>query len=160
MILPEELTGIQFLENLGADHLNRIAKLARLEDHVQGTVLFREGEPTPCIYFVLSGQVGLEVMQPDGEPVEVCTIAPGELLGWSPVLGGPAMTATARTLARCRLAVLDVKMVLELCEREPHFGLAFLRQVALVLSARLHETRRCLALARVVNNRSLIGNPA
>jgi CRP-like cAMP-binding protein len=157
MILPEELRGIEFLENLGAEHLNRIAMMARLEEHLEGTILFQEGQPAPFIYFVLSGTVGLEVTEPDGEAVEVCTVGPGELLGWSPVLGGRAMTATARTQTRCRMAVLDVKQVLELCERQPQFGVAFLRQVALVLSERLHGTRRCLALARSVSTRSLLG---
>ncbi len=85
----------------------------------------------------------LEVEEPGG-PVGVYVAGPGELLGWSPVLGGRGMTATARAAGRCRLAALDAERVRALCEKEPTFGLAFLRQLALVLSDRLSHTRRRL----------------
>ena len=81
-------------------------------------------------------------------------MAEGDLVGWTPVLGQRTMTATARALTRCRLAVLDVKQVLTVCEHDPQFGMAFMRQVALVLASRLYSTRRCLAIARTLSYRS------
>ena len=107
MILPEEVERIDFLRNLGEPHLHKIAAMARLAECLQGTIVFREGQDSPSIYFLLSGKVGLEVAEPDGESVEVYSASPGELLGWSPVLGQRAMTATARAVTRRRLAVLD-----------------------------------------------------
>src|SRR5262245_61522920 len=157
MILPDEISGIEFFQNLGESHRNQVALMARLEERTEGTVLFGEGEASSCIYFVLTGTISLEVVEPDGESVEVCTAGPGDLVGWSPVLGRPTMTATARALTRCRLAAIEAKQVLALCERDPRFGMAFLRAVALVLSERLQGTRRCLALARSVGSRSLLG---
>src|SRR5262249_36184527 len=101
----------------------------------------------------LCGTVSLEVEEPDGEAVEVAAAGPGDLLGWSPVLGSRAMTATAYVTARCRLAVLYVPQLLALCEREPQFASAFYRQSALALSDRLGNTRRHLAAARTVSQR-------
>jgi CRP-like cAMP-binding protein len=91
------------------------------------------------------GKVSLEVQEPDGKSARVYTAGPGELLGWSPVLGCRAMTATARAATRCRLAVLSVSEILALC-----FGLIFLRQVGLVLSERLRDPRH---LARTLRHR-------
>jgi CRP-like cAMP-binding protein len=145
MILPEELARIESLRPLGEAHLNQIARLAQLKEADEGTVLFRETEDSDCIYFVLSGKVSLSVSVPDGDPVEIFAAGPGDLIGWTPVLGRRAMTATARAATRCRLAVLDAARVQALCEQDPHFGVAFLRQVALVLSGRLGATRRRLA---------------
>jgi CRP-like cAMP-binding protein len=147
MILPEEMESIGFLRALGAPHLARVAGLARLRECAEGEVLFREGEDSPCLYFVLHGSVALEVEAPDVGPVQTFTAGPGDLLGWSPVLGRHAMTATARAAARCRLAALDAAEVAALCERDPRFAAAFLRQTALVLSQRLRRTRRILARA-------------
>jgi CRP-like cAMP-binding protein len=158
MILPEELHGIKVLRTLGEAHVNHIARLARLEEAAQGSVLFRQGESSPVVYFVLSGTVALEVEEPEEEAVDVSTVGPGELLGWSPVLGRPTMTATARAATRCRLAALDVHRVLGLAEREPEFGMAFLRLVGLVLAERLDTARRCLAVARAVGQRSPLEN--
>jgi CRP-like cAMP-binding protein len=145
MILVEELTSIEFLRKLGEPYVNQIALLAQLRECPEGTVVFREGQNSPFIYFVLTGKVNLEVQEPEGRSARVYTAGPGGLLGWSPVLGCRAMTATARAAVRSRLAVISVSQILALCEHDPGFGLTFLRQVALVLSERLRHTRRYLA---------------
>jgi CRP-like cAMP-binding protein len=150
MILPEEMGSIAFLRNLNESYLQRIAAMARPEQHEAGAVLFCEGEDSPDIYFLLTGEVRLEIEQRGGGPITIYTAGPGEMLGWSPVLGRGPMTATARVSAPCRLAVLDAARVLGLCERDPRFGMAFLKQVGVFLSDRLHSTRRCLAFARAL----------
>jgi hypothetical protein len=76
------------------------------------------------------------------------------LIGWSPLVGRSAVTATARVSSLSRLAVLDARRVLRLCEQDPHFGMAFLRQVIVFLSDRLASTRRCLAFSRALCHNS------
>ncbi len=155
MILLDEMERIEFLRNLGEPHLRQVAWLAQLKEHEEGSILFREGQDSPFIYFVLSGKVNLEVEERGGGPVGVYIAGPGELVGWSPVLGRRGMTATARAATRCRVAALDAGKVLELCEQDARFGVAFLRQVALVLSGRLSNTRR--RLARPARTRGPLG---
>jgi CRP-like cAMP-binding protein len=157
MITAGELREIQFLRNLGEQYLNQIAAMARLQECKRDAVVFRQGRDSPFIHFVLSGKVGLEVEEPDGKSVGVSTLGPTELLGWSPVLGRRAMTATARAVIDCRLAVLDAGQILDLCERDPHFGVAFLRQIAVVLADRLWDTRK--NLARALAHRPLFTGP-
>jgi CRP-like cAMP-binding protein len=55
------------------------------------------------------------------------------------------MTATARAATPTRLAVLPVDRIVQLCERDPLFGTAFHRQVAIVMSSRLDDTHRRLS---------------
>jgi CRP-like cAMP-binding protein len=157
MITPEELKESKFLRNLDEQHRNQVATMARLQECDAQAVLFAQGDVSPFIYFLLSGKVVLEVEEAEGKPVAVSTVGAGELLGWSPVLGRLAMTATARAVTPCRLAALEVQQIGELCEHDPRFGVAFLRQVALVLTERLWDTRR--NLARALCHRSLQGGP-
>jgi CRP-like cAMP-binding protein len=154
MVLPDEMNNIAFLRDLGAPYLEQVAAMARLREYPEGSILFSEGDVSGVIYFILRGEVKLLTEQFDGEPVTIYTAGPGEMIGWSPVLGRGPMTATACVSSRCRLAVLDAGRVLELCERDPHFGVAFLRQVGVFLSDRLSSTRRCLAFARALKHRS------
>jgi CRP-like cAMP-binding protein len=147
MILLDEMEAVDFLRNLGQGNLRRVATRARLQDCPEGTVLFHEGADSPSLYFVLRGKVALEVTEPGKGPVPVYTAGPGDLLGWSPVLGRRAMTATGRAATDCRLAALDAGEIAALCEDNPAFAAAFLRQTALVLSDRLRATRRLLARA-------------
>jgi CRP/FNR family transcriptional regulator len=150
MTLPEELAKVGFLQELGEPYLGKIAAIARLKECGKGTVLFSEGEASPVIYFILSGEVKLVTRLIDEEPFTIYTAGPGELIGWSSLLGRNAMTATACVSARSRLAVLDAKKILTLCEQDPHLGLAFLHQVIVFMSDRLASIRRCLAISRAL----------
>lgn len=144
MIPVEEMERVEFVRGLGKSYLNQIARLAQLKEYAEGTVVFGEGEESPHLYFVLSGQIGLEVRLPEGNLIQVAIANPGELLGWSPMLGRRGMTATGRAKTWIRLAVLELSQVEALCEADSHFAIAFYRQLALVLSDRLHATRRYL----------------
>ena len=141
MILPEEMECIEFLQKLGPRYANQVALLAQLKECPAGAVLFREGQESPFIYFVLRGTVCLEIETASQKTVPVQTIGPGELVGWSPVLGPRPMTVTVRALDRCRLAALAVDRLVALCEQDPHFGMAFMRQMATALADRLRATR-------------------
>ncbi len=145
MALVEEMVKARSLRGLGESHLQKLAALARPRDCAAGEVLFQAGDDAASIFLLLSGQVRLEVSLRDRGPAGIYEAGPGELLGWSPVLGRHAMTATARVTAPARLAVLEVAQVNELIDRDPQFGVAFLRQLALVVSDRLAVTRYCLA---------------
>jgi CRP-like cAMP-binding protein len=154
MTLLEELQRTHFARQLREPHVKELARLATLRECPADTLLFEERQDSPSVYCVLQGEVRLQVREPYGETVEIDTVGPGELLGWSPVFGRHSMTASARTATPCRLAVFDVQRVVELCERDPVFGLAFLRQAGLHVSERLRSTRRALALARTLTHHS------
>jgi CRP-like cAMP-binding protein len=154
MPLLEELKRARSVRQLSEPHLNDLAGLASLRECPEGTVLFQEGQGSPFLYCVLQGEVSLQVQEPFGETVEIDTVGAGDLLGWSAVFGRPSLTATARTATPCRLAVFQASRVVGLCEHDPRFGLAFLRQVGLHASERLGSTRRALALARTLTHHS------
>src|SRR4051794_5756683 len=145
MVAPEELDRVGFLRNVGRTYLNHLAAMAELKEYPAGAEIFRQKEDSPYLYFVLDGEVALDIRVSDKEAVEIHRASPGEFLGWSPVLGGHAMTGTARATAPARMAVFEVTRVLELCERDPAFGMAFFREVARVVAGRLDETRQRLS---------------
>jgi CRP-like cAMP-binding protein len=143
--LAEELIEVKTLRGLGDAHLQKLASIARPREVPAGGLLFREGDDSAFIFVLVSGEVSLEIQMPRRGPTAIYAAGPGELLGWSPVLGRHAMTATATAVTPCRLAVLEVARVNELIEKEPQFGIAFLRQLAIIVSDRLSATRSCLA---------------
>jgi CRP-like cAMP-binding protein len=148
MSLTEEMEKVKTLRGLGEVHLRKLAAIACPQECPAGAVLFREGDDSTSIFVLLSGEVSLEVNMRDRGPTAIYAAGVGELLGWSPVLGRHAMTATAKVATPCRLAVLEVARVNELIQQDPQFGVAFLRRLALIVSDRLSATRRCLASIR------------
>jgi CRP-like cAMP-binding protein len=145
MSLAEELVKLKTLRALGETQLGKLAAIALPRECPVEAVLFREGDNSTCIFVLLSGEVSLEVNLRDRGPTVIYAAGPGELLGWSPVLGRHAMTATAKVTTPCRLAVLEVAQVNELMQKDLQFGVAFLRQLALIVADRLSATRHCLA---------------
>jgi CRP-like cAMP-binding protein len=157
MIAPEELDRVEFLRNLGGPYAGQLAPLAEPKEYPAGAEIFRQGPDSPYLYFVLDGEVALEVQVSGQEAAEIHRGGPGELFGWSPVLGRHSMTATGRATTPTRLAVFEIARVLDLCERDPRFGSAFYRQVATVLASRLDDTRR--RLSPHLPRRSVPGHP-
>ena len=145
MPLAEEFIEVKTLRRLSDAHVRKLAAIARPQECPAGALLFREGDDSTLIFVLLSGEVSLEIQMQDRGPTAIYAAGPGELLGWSPVLGRHAMTATARATTPCRLAILEAARVNELIDQDPQLGLAFLRQLAVIVSDRLSATRRCLA---------------
>jgi CRP-like cAMP-binding protein len=137
----------EFLENLGflapatTAEAHQLASVARLEQVPVGAIIFREGNHLPQFYIVSQGTVSIEILGRTHRLRRVHTVGPGELLGWSPILGASAMTATARALTPVELVAIDAEAILDLCERDPRFGYLFMRRTAAAIAARLNSTR-------------------
>lgn len=139
--LIDALQSIEFLDGIGADHLENLASVAELVEYEEGKQIFREGEPAEQVYFVTSGSVSLEVCAPGVGCRRILTVDQGQMLGWSPVLQQARLTATARTLAPTQAIRISAGQILTLCEHNSRFGFEFMRRVALALAQRLRAAR-------------------
>ena len=140
-VTPDLLKGLAFLAPATDEELRALAPAARAESHPAGAVLFREGDQLPHVFVVTAGTVALEVTGRDHRPRRFQTVGPGDLLGWSPLLGSGPMTATARAMTDVRAVALDANAVLALCDADPRFGFQFMRRTAGAIAARLAATR-------------------
>src|SRR3954462_3466179 len=145
MIAPEVLDRVGFLRNLGGTHLKELAAKAELKEYPKGAEIFRQRDSSPYLYFVVEGEVTLDIQVSGQESVDIHQAGPGEFFGWSPLLGRQSLTGSGRATAPARIALLEVARVLEGCERDPAFGMAFYREVARVVASRLDETRQRLS---------------
>jgi CRP-like cAMP-binding protein len=141
MIPRESLEDLRFLQDLTPAHLEQIGAIAELREVPAGAVVFREGTPCAFLYVVQNGLVQLELRVPGRGPVVLQTIGPGELLGWSPLLGQGPMTAGARAVVPCRLVAFHTPQLLALVEHDTRLGLELMRRAAAALAQRLEATR-------------------
>jgi CRP-like cAMP-binding protein len=141
MILLDELEDLSLLRQFSPLYRKQLAAMAEPKACQKGDCIFREGQNEHKVYVVVEGEVALEIRVPDIEVVRVHRVGPGDLLGWSPVLGRGSMTATARALTPCRLAALDAERIRALTERDTRFGMEFFRSMSIALAERLRATR-------------------
>lgn len=139
--LIEMLREIRFLHDVGPMHLEQIAGIARVREFNDGDVVFRQGGTAEHVYLVVDGNVSLEICAAGTGCKQILTLGPGELLGWSAVLGQVSFTARARAVGPTRLVEMEVAQLLSFCDRDPQFGYELMRQVAMALAKRLSATR-------------------
>jgi CRP/FNR family transcriptional regulator, cyclic AMP receptor protein len=138
---PGVLKSLAFLAGATDDEVRQLLPAARIEEYPQDANLFREGDVLGHVFVVVTGTAALAISGRDRRPRRFQTVGPGELLGWSPLLGPGPMTAAARALTAVRVVVLDARAILDVCEQDPRFGYNFMRRTAATIAGRLSATR-------------------
>jgi CRP-like cAMP-binding protein len=139
--LSEEINQIPLIAAIPVALRRLLVPMAHLLDFTPSSVVFREGAPADALYLVSTGSVALEVHVPVRGNIRILTVGPGELLGWSAVLGNATMTATARALEPARLIAFPAAQLRDACSANHELGYHLMRQLASTLSSRLTATR-------------------
>ena len=137
----DDLRRLAVLEGIGEEYLQQLAENSAAVDFPADARIFRKGDPATDVYLIVSGSVSLEICGPGIGCRRILTVADGQLLGWSPVLEQPNLTATARTLTPTRAVQINGRQLLAMAEHDPRFGYEFMRRAALALAKRLSATR-------------------
>lgn len=141
---PQELfaalRSLAFFRGMSDPQIQALANLAKPVEFPAGTVIFSECEPATHCYFIVSGSVLLEICGSD-QCTTILTVGPGELLGWSTLLGASRLTATARCQGPTQVFELIGSEVIALCDSDPVLGYKLMRCIAQTLSGRLTATR-------------------
>lgn len=135
------LAAAQFLHELSAEDLDKVAGIASAESYEAEAVLYQEGEISRTLHVVSSGRVALDMCMPRQGCTRILTVGPGELLGWSALLNDGTMTVRATAVEPTILVALPARELQQLCDDDHDVGYVILRQVAVALSRRLLATR-------------------
>jgi CRP/FNR family transcriptional regulator, cyclic AMP receptor protein len=139
--LTQTLEQIQFLRDMPPEYVERLVNIARILDFKACDLVFREGAAAESMYLIARGSVSLEVCAAGTGCRQILTLGPGELLGWSSLLGQSRYTARARTPQGACLVQFNVAQLLQLCDQDPRFGYDLMRRTAVALAKRLNATR-------------------
>lgn len=141
MRLPEQVTHGDFLQGLPAASRERLEPLAREKHFPPGARIFAEGAVDDDVYLIAAGHVRLEMAVPHAPHAQFLSLGPGDLLGWSPLLGDQPMTATAIALEPVQVVAFDGGALRRLCHADHEIGFQVMKQLAQALAERLVATR-------------------
>jgi CRP-like cAMP-binding protein len=112
------LAGCSLFASLSAGSLEALAA-AMIERQLEcGEEIFRQGDPGHALFAVLAGEVRIVVGGDDGRDHVLRVAGPGEVFGEVAVLDGRPRSANATAATRCRLLVLERRLLFALMERE------------------------------------------
>lgn len=80
------------------EELEALARVTRVLDVKDGTVLWREGDEADGLHVIAGGRIKIDSRLPGEREVEIATLGRGEVLGEVALLGGGRRTATARAV--------------------------------------------------------------
>ena len=126
------------LRGLRRDCINDIMDIAIQESYGEGACLFLRGDPAGYFYFLLMGQVKLHL----GETGKVIhhVSRPGEIIGWSGLVGREAYTASAECTTSTELHRIAAGKLRKILENNPVDGFVFFENLAKILGDRLFQS--------------------
>jgi voltage-gated potassium channel len=112
----ELVAKVPFFHNLGATLIAEVARLLRVREYPANAVIMRRGESGDCMYFVVEGEVEIE-LQP--APLQLHA---GSFFGELALLTGAPRNATIVTTRPCTVLTLDIVDFFELLGRQPELA--------------------------------------
>jgi CRP-like cAMP-binding protein len=147
MISAQVLSQIDLFAGLSERLLATIAGLCEEISCVEGECLFRESEQAKRLYFLLEGQIALQVQLTSRRENMTVTVidSPGQGIGWSALTSPFYYTASALCQTNCHLATITGQELMWVLAQEPAGGLVVMQRVAELISSRLRESRELKA---------------
>lgn len=121
--------------SLGKEFVSEIMNTAETESHQTGDMLFHEGDPAGWFFIVLKGSIKLRLGQ-TGRVVYLVS-HPGEVFGWSSLVGRPSYSASAECMSTTKLLRFDKTKLQEIIEKDAANRAALYQSLAAILGQRL-----------------------
>ncbi len=104
---------VPYFQGLGATVIAEVAQLLRPSDFAAGSVVMRRGEPGDCMYFIVTGEITIELRP------KAIVLGPGDFFGEMALVTGEPRSATASARTNCELLHLDLADFRHLEARHP-----------------------------------------
>ena len=134
-----------FFSELPADLLAPLAKHAHSRTIAAGEVLFREGETADRFFLLHTGEIALDMEDPDRGQLRVDILGADAVLGWSWLFSPYRWHLTATALQRTVLVEFDAFRLRAYMSEQPAVGYELMHRFAALLFDRLQATRRRLS---------------
>jgi toluene monooxygenase system ferredoxin subunit len=159
--MPEKkiLSGFSFFSDVDSDTLEAIAKKGEIQEFSAGDVIFEYQEPSTHLYGLLEGEVDLilvfkdKVLKTDIEYEEaiqatmvdeekeiiVDTVAPGQVFGWSSVVGSGKRTVTAECSEASRIIAIPADKLKAMFDKDHTLGYIVMKRLSEIIARRLRN---------------------
>jgi CRP-like cAMP-binding protein len=139
------LSSFGLLDGVPELELAELARILRRREARAGQVLWRQGDESRELAFVLEGRVSISLQLPGAATVEVSSVGPGEVLGEMGMIDGGPRSATATASEPTIVLLLGRPDFAALVSRRHPTAFALKRRLAGVGCVRLREQLTKLA---------------
>lgn len=130
----ERLRDISLFRDLDPGKCKLVAMSSDRLNYEAGDIVFRQGEPSDFVYFMLSGRVKVTRMR-NGRDIELAELTGGAVLGETGVICGKSRTASITALEPTTMLRTDANVFKELLYQVPQVTIALAKELALRVDA-------------------------
>jgi CRP/FNR family transcriptional regulator, cyclic AMP receptor protein len=130
-----------FASELAPETQLRLARLGAVRDFAVDEVIVREGEEPREMGILASGRLAIRTMVPERGPVTILSIEPGDIFGWSAVLGDGRTQSNVVATAPSRALVIPGDALRAALKEDHALAASFYPQVLKAVGRRLRATR-------------------
>lgn len=131
----QELRKIALLTDLPEDALDCIAKVAIRRTYTKGETIFLAGQPCQAVYLLVSGDVLIYRLSPEGRRQILAELHPGQAFNTvPPFLPDPISASSADALTRVVLYAILIEDFLRLVEQCPKLSMIIMQDFAVRLA--------------------------
>ena len=127
---------------MGKIFIREFMKTAKHLSCTEGQLLFEKGQVTHHFFTLIEGEFRLIIGTHQQQVYTVCL--PGEIFGWSSLVGGSTYSATAVCTRFSEILRFDHDLLDDLLNRFPVSGFLFYKKLAKMLGCRLLESYRLI----------------
>jgi len=147
LVEPEMLRKFKIFEELNDRELEQIAQTGKVEELGAGAPLTEAGFAANHLYLIVDGKVSLQVKGPQGRPLPADELGPGQILGWSSLVGPYIYTADSETVEHSTLIIFNGSKLRQIFEINNHIGYRILKGMGNVISKRIAAIEgKCAAM--------------
>ncbi len=119
-----------FLKDLDQEQLEILVPMFEPFQVPASTTIFKQGEPTSYLYFIINGTVAIRYKPHDGPVITLTHLHPGDVFGWSAVIGNSAYTSSVLATTEIETIRVHCKDLKKLCQTNPELGYSVLEKLA------------------------------
>lgn len=139
-IVTKVLTSVPIFRDLSPEAIAGLAYYARLSQHPEGTVVFKEGDPGECLYIIASGRVDIFTRTGGGDEVRLRQLGAAEVFGEMALLDGLPRSATVKVAQKAILFYINRTDFNLFLTKNPDVALKLIETI----SRRLRDTNKRL----------------
>jgi CRP-like cAMP-binding protein len=129
------------LQGLPERHLTFLAGCARNVRFATGEFVCRDNDEANASFLIREGKLAIEIDVPGRGVVQLETLGPGEILGWSWLFPPYRWHFDARAIEPTRAVALDGTCLRAKCEADHDLGYALVKRFLYQLQQRLERSR-------------------
>ena len=139
------LSTVHIFSKLSRREIREVEKVMHVRQYALNEPIVKQGTPGSGMYIIVSGTVGIYILNHEHEEQLVTELEKGDFFGEIAVLDDSPRTATARALEPCTILGFYRPDLLGLLETKPQIGIKILLALSEVLAARLRTTNEDLS---------------